>query len=307
MAPLPLAPYLGERGNRVLASLERLQLDLDFLGWLTNARMRRSGTAYQYAYNVRLIQEHFFPRQLETLATDDLLSYVHSLQPSGSLRNMRRSALVAYLDYKGLKPNPARALPSWPHHNKLPIALTETEAATLISAALAHSDFYGTLTALMLFTGIRISEALSFEWKFVFEDCAYIVKKGGQQRIVWFNEDCAHYLETWRSIAPPTQYVFSSPTMLVRGIDQPVTRQTAYLKLKAIAEEVGILGFHPQVTRHTVAVDVARETGSPLAVMAVLDHSNIQSSMVYLRALGQDVPSLLANLSYGRRRHLNAR
>jgi integrase len=302
----PQAPAHSEPGIAcAVADANRLQLDLAFIRWLTNAQMKRAQTAYQYAYNVRLIQEYFFPTPLEALTTDALLGYTYNLAPSGSLRNMRRAAAVAYFDYKGITPNPAKELPCWPHHNKLPVALDEDKAVVFLAAALAHSDFYGTMVAVLLFTGVRISEALSFEWKYVFEECAYVIKKGGQQRIVWFCEDCSHYLDTWRYIAPPSRYVFSSPTMLARGIDQPITRQTAYLKLKGIAEEVGIQGFHPHVTRHIVAIDVARETGSPLAVMAVLDHTNLQSSMVYLRALGQDVPALLSNLSYGRRRHLH--
>lgn len=260
--------------------------------------MRSATTATQYAYNVRLCQEWFSPKSLDEATTSDLVEYLQSLPPSGSLRNLRRSAVSAYFEFRNISPNPAKELPYFKHTSRLPVPLGTEQARALIDEGFKHSAFYGTLLAVLLLTGIRISEALSLQWVEVFIDHAYAIQKGGAQRIVWFVPELADYMKDWRAGAPLSRYVFPSETLLRRGIDRPLPRQTANLRIRELGEAIGVIGFHPHLARHTVGVDVARATGSPLAVQAVLGHNNIQSSMVYLRALGQDVPAVLAGLSY---------
>lgn len=279
----------------------RAPVDAAFKRWLTNAKLRRPKTAEQYAYSVRMVADHFTPRPLASLTTAELLDYTHSLPPSGGLRNGRRIALVAYFDFLGINPNPAKPLPSWKHTSRLPLALTAEEAVLLLKVAYDDSPFYGCLVSILLFTGLRISEVLSLKWAEVTDTHAYVIQKGGQQRIVFFNEECACDLMVWRAASPNTIHVFASPTLLKRGRDEPLPRQTAYNKLRAFGEEIGVSGLHPHTTRHTLGVDVARGTnGNIMAVMSVLGHASPQSSAPYIRALGLDIPNLLGNISYSR-------
>lgn len=135
---------------------------------------------------------------------------------------------------------------------------------------------------LILYTGIRISEALKIEMKDMFkEDNIYVFQikgKGNKHRVVMIKEDIIKSdLEDWLSRKPHTNLLFSNQ----KG--EIISQSYIYTKIEKILTDAHIntqkKGVH--TLRHTFASLLYQKSKDLILVQEALGHADINTSRIY--------------------------
>lgn len=286
--PFSRLPEFGKKARAGTIQLaDRAELREDFRQWCLRVPRLSSNTAKNYTYRLRQADEWLQPDSLNTASFERLQDYLFSIESTGETRNFARSAIIAFhefLIFKGDRPRPniAKDLPTCVRKKRMPKPITHDQAEALLYVARQDSPAALCLVVVLLTTGLRISEALSLKWSDTTSDHAYLIKKGGDQRIVFFNAQCKSTLICWRA-GRKNDWVFPSPVLP----DRPISRSWARNKIHDFGIAIGLPDMHPHRLRHTGATELYQETGDIVLVQKFLDHANVQSTMVYT-ALGDE-------------------
>ncbi|GII99096.1 integrase/recombinase XerC/integrase/recombinase XerD [Sediminihabitans luteus] len=184
-------------------------------------------------------------------------------------------------------PNPPRR--STPRVRGLDAArlggLSATEARTLMSAADAHHPRSAALVALLLTTGLRISEALSVSVGDLRPDThgrvlLTVTGKGSKVRTVVVPELAAHRCTVIAGQRGRTAALFVTRTGKRWSADE------ARDHLARLGRRCGLMGLHPHALRHTAAT-LALAGGTNIeAVRAMLGHASLATTQRYVTAAG---------------------
>jgi integrase/recombinase XerD len=135
---------------------------------------------------------------------------------------------------------------------------------------------------LILYTGIRVSEALKLEMKDMFkEDNIYVFQvkgKGNKPRVAMIKEDIiSSDLEDWLSRKPNTNLLFSNQ----KG--KCLSQAYVYTTVENILSEAAINKTKkgPHFLRHTFASMLYQKSKDLILVQEVLGHADINTTRIY--------------------------
>jgi integrase len=131
------------------------------------------------------------------------------------------------------------------------------------------------LIALILDTGLRISEIVGARWEDWTGDSLVVLGKGGHKRRVWLSPRVQALLLEWKRISPQKIW--------------PRTAGAARRDFRLLCQQLGVSGVTPHTLRHYYATHLIRK-GVPLeTVRRLLGHAHVTTTARYLHLVDDDL------------------
>ena len=173
---------------------------------------------------------------------------------------------------------------------RLPKAISADEVERLLDAAgyartpLAIRD--RALLETLYATGARISEAVGLAVDDVDlpDRTVLLAGKGGKQRRVPLGSFAARALEAYLVQVRPGLVVLGAgtPQLFLNARGGPLSRQSAWLVLRAAAERAGLAtGISPHTLRHSFATHLMDGGADVRVVQELLGHSSVTTTQIY--------------------------
>ena len=147
---------------------------------------------------------------------------------------------------------------------------------------------------LFLNTGLRLSEMLDLKWKdinLMTGQLKIIDGKGGNDRIIWINDDMLQEACNWREDQfenlGKVDYVFSTREGK-RLKDRDIREMLYKYSEKALNKRIS-----PHTLRHTYATDLYRATKDIRLVQKALGHADLSTTMIYTHIVDDELESAL--------------
>jgi len=182
----------------------------------------------------------------------------------------------------------AAALLKRPRH--LVVPLSAEEVARFWSSFRTYRDL--SLIALMLFDGLRSHEvlAIGLEDLRLAQKQIWVHGKGNKQRLLPLPEDAIQAIENYLHLErPPT----NSPRLFVslkgRRRGQPMTSAGLRSLFRHHRRQTRVAQANPHRFRHTFGSDMIRAGVSLPALMRLMGHAHIHTTMLYVQLSPQDV------------------
>lgn len=252
--------------------------------WGTSRRGWSEATADKYVYWAARADSWLRGRHdtgLLRANTDRLLDFYDGLPRSPSTRNQARGALIAWFDWQSERgartSNPARALPRLRRPPSVPKALDTDIAGKVLVAAAARGLRWEAYVSLLFHAGLRREEARTLRWSQWTGAWLRVTGKGSKDRDVPVNARLGDVLARWQGECGD-RWVFPSPRR-----SGPMSKSWIALTLRQIGDEVGLVGLHPHVGRHTFATSVLCNGADLREVQELLGHASVQTTQVYTK------------------------
>jgi integrase/recombinase XerD len=173
---------------------------------------------------------------------------------------------------------------------RLPKAISADDVERLLDAAgyartpLAIRD--RALLETLYATGARISEAvgLAVDDVDLTDRTVLLAGKGGKQRRVPLGSFAARALEAYLVQVRPGLVVLGAgtPQLFLNARGGPLSRQSAWLVLRAAAERAGLAtGISPHTLRHSFATHLMDGGADVRVVQELLGHSSVTTTQIY--------------------------
>lgn len=167
-------------------------------------------------------------------------------------------------------------------------AATDHEVSELLAAARFHPRNWAVMLVLVQ-SGARASEVagLKISNLHLDEGRATVDGKGDKRRWIYFGPETAEAINAWLQVRPPDathDYVFTS----TRG-GGPLNAQAISQITRRLCDKAGLdrsLGAHS--LRHFVGMKLARSKVPATVIQQYLGHTNIDTTMGYLRSTDSD-------------------
>jgi integrase/recombinase XerD len=235
-------------------------------------------------------------------STKDLQAFLFQLPANARTRNQVRQALVGFFvflreqDYRD--DNPAQKLPRLPDPESLPRALDLEETRRVIRAAKSMGPMIWVLVAVMLFCGLRRTEARTLQWNALEADAAYLrfVAKGHKERELPLNEIPRVAFKRWATECRNPLWVFPSPV----DPSKPISDSWLTNLFHAIGEEANVRTLTPHVLRHTFATAFLELVSDVRLVQTALGHKSLATTQRYLKVRPIRLKEEMDRLNYER-------
>lgn len=248
-------------------------------------------TIKQYMTVINLMLDDI-GKQIEKITTEDIRKHLakwhiqKNALPS-TINHMRSiySSFFGWLEIEGYIPvNPMKRISPIKFAGKPVEPFTEVEVEKMLNACESFRD--NALVRFLLSTGVRAEECVDLNISDIdFRKAEFIVRegKGGKSRKLYISDVTmmwlTQYLET-RKDNDDALWVSRYGRLTVRGLQTIVTR---------IAEKAGVEKAHPHKFRHTFATELANK-GVPVSIIqALLGHSNINTTMIYVKMNDEEI------------------
>jgi integrase/recombinase XerD len=215
----------------------------------------------------------------------DMQAFLFQLPPNARTRNQVRQALVGFFgflvaqDYRD--DNPAARIARLPDPPSIPKALELSAARRVVSAARMMGRREESLVLLLLFAGLRRTEARTLQWSALEGDGAYIrfTAKGKRERMLPLHEDVRKALKRWEYECRNPQWIFPSPNDATKPISDGWMSQ----RIREIGDLAEVDHLHPHVLRHTFATRLVEMGVDLRTTQEALGHASLQTTQVYTR------------------------
>lgn len=172
--------------------------------------------------------------------------------------------------------------------SRLPKALSVDQVTALLDAV-SGDDVQAlrdrALLELLYATGARVTEAVSLNVDDVFdEDIVRLRGKGNKERIVPLGRFARDALDAYLVRARPVFSVrgTATPALFVGIRGQRVSRQNAWLIIRAAAERAGLAAHvSPHTLRHSFATHLLQGGADVRVVQELLGHSSVATTQIY--------------------------
>jgi integrase/recombinase XerD len=172
--------------------------------------------------------------------------------------------------------------------SRLPKAISIEQMASVLDAARGETPQALRDTALLELlyaTGARISEAVDLNVDDVIEgDVVRLFGKGGKQRIVPLGSYARAAIDAYLIRARPVFSVrgTSTPALFLGSRGQRVSRQNAWLILRAVADRAQLgIEISPHTFRHSFATHLLAGGADVRVVQELLGHSSVATTQIY--------------------------
>lgn len=173
---------------------------------------------------------------------------------------------------------------------RLPKAISLPDVEQLLDAAGAPGTSLAlrdrALLELLYGTGARISEAvgLAVDDVDLHERTVLLSGKGGKQRLVPMGSYAARALAAYLVQSRPelAQPGDGTPRLFLNARGGPLSRQSAWLVLRAAAERAGLVaGISPHTLRHSFATHLVEGGADVRVVQELLGHASVTTTQIY--------------------------
>jgi len=183
-----------------------------------------------------------------------------------------------------IKNQPAEDLDTPQRFSYLPRFLTEEEIDRLFATpdiATEEGIRDRAILELMYAAGLRVSELVNMKQTDVDVHAGVAIchGKGSKERHVPIGKSAIHWLQRYAAIKAGYGKSAYPNFFLARG--KPLTRQLAWAKIKAYAEQVGLQNVSPHTLRHSFATHLLQHGADSRSVQALLGHSDISTTQIY--------------------------
>lgn len=272
------------------AGMPYQQLVDDFLASRAAARRSPRTLAWYRYILTQLIEANdgqlpTTPEQIERwLATSRTSSYQRS----------RLSAVKAFYTWavsRGRikrKRNPVRTL-SAAKPRSLPRTFTESELRAILAAAReSHPMDYAAVVTL-LDTGIRIGELASLTTGRIGRGELLVVGKTGERTVPISAPARAELMRL--ALPDPRSPIFRNLNPHGQLTNTPMTADRLGKRVRRVVIDAGLTGkrLGPHTFRHTFATEFLRRGGNVYALKAILGHSSVTTTEIYLHLVRDDI------------------
>lgn len=273
---------------------ETKQLSADFLQTLKYVLQHSPATLDAYQRDLQKFFEFCERRNLKILevTSQDIITFVSSLGEQYSQATISRILSSLHQFYKWLvlqrylTVDPTLFVSVVKKPSEITNFLTHEEFLELIDFPLEKPVDYldRTLLELLYGSGLRVSEALSLQFKHIHhrERLLNIIGKGQKQRLVPFSQNFfeiyEQYLITYRQlyVKNRSEFVFINRKSL------PLSRQSVY---NMVAKRARAAGFtkkvSPHVLRHSFASALIGAGANLRVIQELLGHQDISTTQIY--------------------------
>lgn len=263
-----------------------------FEEYLENDLNYSDNTIKSYDNDLTKFINYFNKFDILKLGVKDIEKYINTLNelaPSTVSHNIStlRTFYNYYLKLDKIIYNPCDSIKQPKLGRHLPVYLTieETEKLLDIHIETPFDARNKALLELMYATGLRISEAITLEFKNVdIEDCIVrVIGKGSKERIVPINDYAINalndYLENYRPLLVKNtmnNYIF------LNNHGNILTRQGVFKMIKMECLKKGITkNISPHTIRHTFATHLLENGADLRIIQELLGHSDISTTQIY--------------------------
>jgi integrase/recombinase XerD len=173
---------------------------------------------------------------------------------------------------------------------KVVVPLTHKEVGEFFSSFESWRDI--TICGFMLFCGLRSKEVISLMLDdiSIFEEQTRVQGKGNKERIVPMPKNLIEVLGKYLKLERPkteSSYLF----VVLKGPNRgnPLTSGGLYKIFRYHRKASGIKHANPHRFRHTFGADMTRAGISVLALMRLMGHSHVQTTMRYVNLFAEDI------------------
>jgi len=272
------------------------------------------GTIQEYSRELENFGRFLGENQLEYTDLDmvDIEDYIFSREVAERTRNRSLSAVKSFYRYlvsRGLVgKDPSKDVKSIRVHRKNPVFLSEEEYVILMDTLQDLPEGFAglrdkTIIALLLTTGVRVSEVVGMEMGNISRDregrvTLEIQRKGQEMDFVYLNRRVSGmfdtYLEQRRGLGVQSSRVFLSLR------NKPLDRTAVYRLVKKYFSMSGIekKKMGPHVLRHTFATTLMRKNISLYKIKELLNHKNISTTEKYLHLSEEDLKDAVEKIEF---------
>ena len=155
-----------------------------------------------------------------------------------------------------------------------------------------QSDRDLAIVYLILSTGIRVSECVGLNIKDLDmkNKCIHIVRKGGNEDVVWFSDEASVYIQEYLKKRKRTETKDpEEPALFLSSQKQRISvRAVEKLVKKYAAISVPMKKISPHKLRATYATDLYKSTGDIYLTGTILGHKDINTTLKHYAALSED-------------------
>lgn len=249
-------------------------------------------TIKSYDNDLEKFIKYFQNKDILKVGVKDIEKYINTLSelaPSSVSHNIStlRSFYNYYLKLDKISYNPCDSIkqPKLGRHLPVYLTISETEKLLDIKIETPFDARNKALLELMYATGLRISEAITLEFKNIDpEECIVrVIGKGSKERIVPINDyalDALNdYLKNYRPLLVKNNinnYIF------LNNHGNLLTRQGVFKMIKAECLKKGITkNISPHTIRHTFATHLLENGADLRIIQELLGHSDISTTQIY--------------------------
>lgn len=228
--------------------------------------------------------------EIEDVDSTVVLSYVSHLTDQGKKRTSITRALTSLkVFYKYLcdverviSSSPAKEVKFKSREKSLPKALSMSDTMKFLAAASKDGIKSRLIIELLYGLGGRVTEIASLRVEDIDMDENYvrIVGKGNKERHNPIHESCIELLKRYL-----VDYKITSGYLFPHRFDETrhITREAIYLKVKDLADSVGIDNVSPHVFRHSYATHMIDNGCDMAIVQEFLGHEDIATTKIYAK------------------------
>lgn len=269
-----------------------------FMDYLRNEKKASENTVVSYHRDLQQMAAYLRESGItdpQKVTRTSLNSYILHLEKEGRATttiSRELASIKAFFQYElregKIQENPAQMIKAPKIEKKAPVILTVNEVNALLgqpgnSSPKAIRD--RAMMELLYATGIRVSELIGLRMEDVNIQVGYITcRDRSKERMVPFGRNAKQALE---------QYLKEARRELLKGQDspwlftncsgQPMSRQGFWKLIKYYGEKAGIkTDITPHTLRHSFAVHLIRQGADIHAVQAMLGHSDMATTQIYM-------------------------
>lgn len=264
-----------------------------FLDYLETYRGYSPHTVKAYARDLRRFRE-FLALRHEGISRPDqvqremVMEFGLSLRGDAPLTVRRKLSAVASFygflqDTGAVTLNPARGLPLPKVAQHLPTCLSEEQARRLLDAA--HTPWHRAMIALLLFAGLRRTEATAITLEDLDLDRGQLLVrgKGAKQRVVPLTPLVTQAIRDYLPCRPETD---SSHLFVSRVAGRAFAGRVVNRMLDRVLRDarLGAQSVTPHKLRHTFATHLIRNGVDVRTVQELLGHADLSTTARYLHS-----------------------
>jgi site-specific recombinase XerD len=269
----------------------------EFESFLAVERNLSPGTRQAYVYDVDRFAEQLIVKRskmppLDAITTDDVRTYLESLQEKRNLKSTTLSRTISslrrFFDFcveRGyIEASPASPIRNPKTPKKLPVFLIADEIRRLFAAP-DRSNWRGkrdyAILVTLAFTGMRLKEIVGVDMNDLDLSTSQVrvTGKGARERLIPLNAVVVDALTDYLNDRPPSP----EPALFLGRIDKRISPSTVKWLVPKYAKRAGIWkkGVSPHKLRHTFATLLHMKDVDILEIQSLLGHSSITSTQIY--------------------------
>lgn len=273
---------------------DRERLSADFLQTLKYVLQHSPATLEAYQRDLEKYFEFCQNQNLNILevSSQDIITFVSTLGEQYSQSTISRILSCLHQFYKWLvlqrylSVDPTLFVSVVKKPSEITNYLTHEEFLKLIDFPLEKPVDYldRTLLELLYGSGLRVSEALSLQFKHLHhrERLLNIIGKGQKQRLVPFSQNFyevyEQYLMTYRQLYVKNRSEF----IFINRKSMPLSRQSVYNMVSKRALDAGFTKkVSPHVLRHSFASSLISAGANLRVIQELLGHQDISTTQIY--------------------------